>query len=113
VLGLTFKEDCPDIRNSKVVDIVRELEGYGISVRVHDPFAKPELAHEVYGLKLFTMDKLAPADALIVAVAHREFRRLGLDTIRALVKPGHLVLDVKGILDRSSIETNGFRFWRL
>jgi UDP-N-acetyl-D-glucosamine/UDP-N-acetyl-D-galactosamine dehydrogenase len=92
---------------------VRELEGYGSSVRVHDPFAEPESAHEEYGLKLFAMDQLALADALIVAVAHRDFRQLGLDTIRALVKPGHLVLDVKGILDRPSIETNGFRFWRL
>jgi len=113
MLGLTFKEDCPDIRNSKVVDIILVLQGFGISVRVHDPLAELEDARTEYGLTLTPMDEIPPADALIVAVAHGRFRQLSLDTIRSLVRPDHLVIDIKGILDRTSLEANGFRVWRL
>ena len=82
-------------------------------MRVNDPLAEIEEARTEYGLTLTPMDKIPPADALIVAVAYGRFRQLGLDTIRSLVRPDHLVIDIKGILDRTSLEANGFRVWRL
>ena len=78
VLGLSFKEDCPDIRNSKVIDIIRELQDYGITVQVHDPQADPlEVEHE-YGLEIVPFEKLKPAAAVVVAVAHRQYREMAL-----------------------------------
>src|SRR5690606_8090947 len=101
VLGLTFKENCPDVRNTKVVDIVRELATYGATVDVHDPWANPEEARHEYGLELVVDPPRGAYDAIVSAVAHRQFRDLGIEGIRALGRPGAVVYDVKYLLDAS------------
>ena len=113
VLGLTFKEDVPDIRNSKVVDIVRELHSFGIKVQVHDPVALPEEARREYGIDLLATSALRSADAVILAVAHRDFLRSGWPLVTGLLKEGSgVVLDVKGRLDRAERPV-GVELWRL
>lgn len=113
VLGLTFKEDCPDLRNSKVIDIIRELEDYGIKVQVSDSMAEPAEALHEYGINLCPLDALKPCDALVVAVAHQEYRSLPVETLRAMMNGTPLIIDVKGIYDRQLIENSDIRFWRL
>ncbi len=113
VLGVTFKENVPDIRNTRVVDIVRELEDFGITVQLHDPEADGDLLKEEYGLALTPLDKLQPADAIVVAVAHRPYREAGWNLLRPLLKPsGGFVADVPGLLDREAIPA-GVTLWRL
>ena len=113
ILGLTFKENVPDTRNSKVVDIVNGLLSAGVSVQVHDPLAAPEEAAHEYGIKLSAFDKLAPADAVIVAVAHDEYGRGGWPMVKGLLKNQEgTVLDVKSMLDRES-KPVGIELWRL
>lgn len=113
VLGLTFKEDCPDLRNSKVIDIIHELEDYGINVQVCDPLADPAEALHEYGVTLCQLDDLKPCDALVVAVAHQEYRSLPLDKLRSMMNGAPLIIDVKGVYSRSMLENNNIRFWRL
>jgi UDP-N-acetyl-D-glucosamine/UDP-N-acetyl-D-galactosamine dehydrogenase len=113
VLGLTFKENVPDIRNSKVVDIVRELKSFGIAAQVHDPLAVPEEAEREYGVTLSDMPDLRRADAVIFAVAHADYVRGGWSMIEKLLKPaGGVVLDVKAVLDRAG-KPAGVELWRL
>ena len=113
ILGLTFKENVPDIRNSKVIDIVRELARVGVSVQVHDPLAVPEDAVRQYGLTLTPFDRLAPADAVIFAVAHGEYVSKGWPLIVKLLKQSSgIVLDVKSKLDRAQ-KPEGIDLWRL
>lgn len=112
VLGVTFKENVPDIRNTRVVDIVRELEDFGIAVQLHDPMADGDLLTEEYGLKLMPMEALQPADAVVVAVAHRPYRDGGWGLVRPLLKPGGFVADVPALLDRS-VTPDGITLWRL
>jgi UDP-N-acetyl-D-glucosamine/UDP-N-acetyl-D-galactosamine dehydrogenase len=113
VLGVTFKENVPDIRNTRVVDIVRELEDFGITVQLHDPEADGDLLNEEYGLALTPLEKLRPADAIVVAVAHRPYREAGWSLLEPLLKPsGGFVADVPGLLDRSSVPA-GITLWRL
>ena len=113
VLGLTFKEDVPDIRNSKAVDIVRELESFGMKVQVHDPIALAhEAAHE-YNIELVAEDALAPADAIVLAVAHQPLLAAGWPLITRLLKNGRgIVMDVKAKLDRAE-KPAGVELWRL
>jgi UDP-N-acetyl-D-galactosamine dehydrogenase len=99
ILGLTFKENCPDVRNTKVVDIVRELVTYGATVDVHDPWADPGEARHEYGLELMTDPPSGAYDAIVIAVAHRQFAELGIEGIRAFGRPGAVVYDVKYLLD--------------
>jgi len=113
VLGLTFKEDCPDLRNSRVVDVISELRDYGCDVAVHDPLADPEEARHEYGLELTPWEALAPADAVVVAVAHRGYRERPLDEFDRVLKPGGCLIDVKGILDREAAAAMGWPLWRL
>jgi len=113
VLGLTFKEDCPDLRNSRVIDIIRELQSYGITVRVHDPHAEPGAARHEYGVELSSFEDLPQADALVVAVAHREFRALPFASLAAKVRQGACVIDVKSVLDPQAVKAAGYAFWRL
>jgi UDP-N-acetyl-D-galactosamine dehydrogenase len=110
---MTFKENVPDIRNSKVVDIVRDLERVGISVQVADPIASAkETAHE-YGIKLTPLGSLRGADAIIVAVAHKEYVAGGWTLVAGLLKEGQgIVLDVKAKLDRAK-KPRGIDLWRL
>ena len=113
VLGFTFKEDVPDIRNTRVVDIVRELESFGIPVGVHDPIAEPADARHEYGLTLDALDRLPPADAVVLAVPHAVYRQAGWDLLTRRLKGGRgLVVDVKGILDRTAVP-DGVSLWRL
>jgi UDP-N-acetyl-D-galactosamine dehydrogenase len=105
VLGLSFKEDCPDLRNTKVIDVVRTLQGYQVQVDVYDPWVSATEAQHEYGLALLPAPAPAPGaplyDALIIAVAHRQFRALGAAALRAWLKPQGLIYDVKHILPRA------------
>jgi UDP-N-acetyl-D-glucosamine/UDP-N-acetyl-D-galactosamine dehydrogenase len=114
VLGVTFKENCPDVRNSKVVDIVRELRSYGIDVVITDPHADViDLQHD-YGIELQTISEKSPVDALIIAVAHTEFRQLSAMQLRSLTKGSRPVIsDVKSIYQPAELERAGFTVWRL
>jgi UDP-N-acetyl-D-galactosamine dehydrogenase len=112
VLGVTFKENVPDIRNTRVVDIVRELEDFGIAVQLHDPAADGDLLREEYQLALTPLDKLQPADAVVLAVAHTSYREGGWDLIKPLLRAGAFVADVPALLDRKSTP-KGVTLWRL
>ena len=114
VLGITFKENCPDIRNSKVIDVVAELENWGVKVVVVDPWADPLDVERSYGISLGTLDSDHQMDSLIVAVGHKEFRDLEPEALRALCKgPLPVIADVKSIFDRNSLDANGFSVFRL
>jgi len=113
ILGMTFKENVPDIRNSKVIDILRELERVGVTVQVADPIASAEEVGHEYGVKLTSIDSLRPADAVILAVAHKEYVAGGWPLIGKLLKDGRgIVLDVKAKLDRDK-KPEGIDLWRL
>jgi UDP-N-acetyl-D-galactosamine dehydrogenase len=113
ILGLTFKEDVPDTRNSRVVDIVHELESFGLQVQVHDPLANPADAKHEYGLTITGLDALRPADAVILAVAHGSYVEGGWPLIQKLLIGGAgLVLDIKMKLDRDA-KPDGVELWRL
>lgn len=113
VLGLTFKEDVPDIRNSKVVDIIQELTRYGVDVQAHDPWAEAgEVRHE-FDIELVDREKLKPADAVILAVSHKTYLDEGWSLVTSLLKPGaKIVIDVKGVLSREK-SAQGFDLWSL
>ena len=113
VLGLTFKEDCPDLRNSKVIDIIRELEDYGITVQVCDPLADAAEALHEYGVSLVPFEALKQANALVVAVAHLQYRELTIDQLSRLMNGAPLLVDVKGIYERMDLVQSGIRVWRL
>jgi UDP-N-acetyl-D-galactosamine dehydrogenase len=114
VLGLTFKENCPDLRNSKVADVVRELEEYGCVVSVHDPLAGSEEAHYEYGISLTEWNDLPDdADAVVLAVGHSDFLAKSADELLTSLKPGGVVIDVKSALDRKAVADGGHLLWRL
>jgi UDP-N-acetyl-D-galactosamine dehydrogenase len=113
VLGLTFKEDCADLRNSKVVDIVAELKSYGVEVFVHDPQADAAEARHEYGVELVAWDDLPRADAVVAAVAHREFKALGVDRIAEHLVGGGVFIDVKAAFPEGELLARGLRVWRL
>ena len=113
ILGLTIKENVPDIRNSRVIDIVRELQSFGIAVQIADPLADSRAVEEEYGVGLTELGALKPADAIILAVAHERFVEGGWPLVQRLLGEGvGLVLDVKMKLDRSS-KPAGIELWRL
>ena len=114
VLGLTFKENCPDLRNSKVADLVKELHSFGCDVSVHDPLAlSPEAEHE-YGIRLTPWEQLPEAaDALVAAVSHKEYLAMSLAELTASLKPGGVFTDVKSAYDPTAIRAAGFKLWRL
>jgi UDP-N-acetyl-D-galactosamine dehydrogenase len=113
VLGLTFKENCPDLRNSKVIDVIRELESYGVTVHVHDPVALPDDARHEYGVELVAWERLPKAGAIVAAVAHDEFKRRPIDDYVAKLSAGGLFIDVKCQADAAALEGLGVRVWRL
>jgi len=113
VLGLTFKEDCPDLRNSRVIDVIRELESYGARVIVHDPVADAAEARHEYGVELTAWENLPSSAAIVAAVNHREFKaRPGADFQSRLKKDG-VVIDVKSMFDRAAFAGTGIDHWRL
>ncbi|MEZ9482536.1 Vi polysaccharide biosynthesis UDP-N-acetylglucosamine C-6 dehydrogenase TviB [Vibrio splendidus] len=104
VMGLTFKENCPDLRNTKVVDIVAELKEYNINVDIVDPWCSNDEAQHEYGLTLSEEPQQGDYDAIIMAVSHNEFKEMGVDKIRALGKPEHVLYDLKYVLDKESVD---------
>jgi UDP-N-acetyl-D-glucosamine/UDP-N-acetyl-D-galactosamine dehydrogenase len=113
ILGITFKENVPDTRNSRVIDIVRELQGFGIAVQIADPMANAEAVGDEYGMVLTDLEALRPADAVILAVAHDRYVEGGWPLVQRLLKEGTgLVLDVKMQLDRAT-QPAGIELWRL
>lgn len=104
VLGLAFKENCPDLRNTRVVDILAELRNYSAEVDVHDPWVDAALAHEEYGITMTAQPQTGTYDAVILAVSHREFADLGAEGIRAFGKPDSVLFDVKAVLPRDAVD---------
>ena len=117
VLGLTFKENCPDTRNSKVEDILNRLKDFGVQPLVVDPWADPEDARHEYGVELHALESIADADCIILAVAHNEFKSLSLDEIdkffAKVPNQEKVLIDVKGLMDRQELEERGYAYWRL
>jgi UDP-N-acetyl-D-glucosamine/UDP-N-acetyl-D-galactosamine dehydrogenase len=113
VLGLTFKENCSDLRNSRVIDVVRELESFGARVHVHDPVADPAEAMHEYGLVLNPWEELPRASAIVFAVAHRAFREHSADALAAKLVPGGVYVDVKSQTDLAALRARGVQVWRL
>lgn len=113
ILGLTFKENCPDTRNTRVTDIVNELKDYGIEPIVCDPIADKKETEAAYGITLSDVDRLNGLNAIIVAVAHDEFKAIDADEYKRMFERGYVFMDVKGIYDRERFENEGFLYWRL
>jgi UDP-N-acetyl-D-glucosamine/UDP-N-acetyl-D-galactosamine dehydrogenase len=113
VLGLTFKENCPDLRNSKVVDVIRELQSYGLTVNVHDPVAAAGEARHEYGIDLVSWEDLPRAGAIVAAVAHRPLLDRSVDELLAKLSPGGVYADVKSSADVAALEAQGVKVWRL
>jgi len=113
VLGLTFKENCEDLRNSRVIDVIHELQDYGVNVLVHDPVAKPEEALEYYDVALKCLNEVEQVDAVVAAVSHQELLDISLDTWAALIREDTPFMDVKSAFDKQALEQVGFRVWRL
>ena len=117
ILGLTFKENCPDTRNSKVDDIIKQLNRYGIVPTVVDPWASEREAMYEYGVTLTKMEDVKDADSVIVAVAHNEFKAMGLDEIKNLYRTcpdeEKVLIDVKGLYKVEDLKKSGLQWWRL
>jgi UDP-N-acetyl-D-galactosamine dehydrogenase len=113
VLGLTFKENCPDIRNTRVVDVVRELESYGATVHVHDPIASAREAEHEYGVKLCSWDDIPESGAIVLAVGHREFKTRPASDYARKLRPSGVLIDVKRMTDPAALREHGIASWRL
>jgi len=113
VLGLTFKEDCADLRNSKVGDVINELKTYGVEVFVHDPYADPEEAMHEYGVRLFSWEELPRADAIVAAVSHQQLVSLPVEDLQKKLIKGGCFIDVKACFDAEALEGAGIKVWRL
>ncbi|MCR0206944.1 nucleotide sugar dehydrogenase [[Clostridium] innocuum] len=113
ILGFTFKENCPDTRNTKIIDIVKELNEYGIDPIIVDPVADSDEAKKLYGIEFMPMEMLVNLDALIIATSHDEFKKIKKDDFDKMFKNEKVLIDIKGILDRNIYETNNYRYWRL
>lgn len=116
ILGLAFKEDVPDIRNTKVVDIVHELQDYGVEVLVHDPLANSEEARHEYDLELINLDSIGTVDAIVYAVGHKTYAEITPEQFAQLCKSGNgagVLIDVKCLLKRTEVESVGLGYWSL
>ncbi len=113
VLGLTFKENCPDLRNSRVIDVIQELRSYGAEVYVHDPVPAQDEAEDEYGITLLPWEQLPVADAMVVAVAHQEFTRRDPAELACKIGPRGTFVDVKSQFDQQALERRGLSVWRL
>ena len=114
ILGFTFKENCPDTRNTKIIDIVHELQEYGITPVISDPQADADEAERLYGIKFVELSKIKDMDAVVLAVAHEEFKSLSVSDMDLLYREGKKVLvDLKGLLSRKEYEKAGYSYWRL
>lgn len=115
VMGLTFKEDCPDLRNSKVEDIINELKEYNVKVSVVDPIADKEEAKKEYNVELETFENISDIDAVILAVGHKEYKNIDLNSLKNIYsdKNKMVLIDVKGIINKQEAINLGYEFWRL
>jgi UDP-N-acetyl-D-galactosamine dehydrogenase len=113
VLGLTFKENCPDLRNSRVIDVVRELQSYGVRVHVHDPVAAAAEAIHEYDIELVPWEHMPRAEAMVVAVAHRQYTERTVGDFLAKLAPNGVLVDVKSMMDMKGFRANGVTVWRL
>lgn len=113
ILGLTFKENCADLRNSKVIDVIRELQSYGVNISVADPYASEEEAMHEYGIELMPWDQLPRADALVMAVAHKEYAELAVSDMGGRLVQGGTFVDVKGVFNAEDFRSAGYSVWRL
>jgi len=113
ILGLTFKEDCADLRNSGVRGIIEELADYGIATLVHDPLADSEEARALYGVDLVPWQSMADLDAVILAVGHSDYKKMTAQEYKNMLSPYGCLIDVKSILDQAEMTGNGIRLWRL
>lgn len=115
ILGFTFKENCPDTRNTKVIDIYKELKEYGITAAIADPAADADEAKRLYGIEFVKLSEIRDMDAVILAVAHEQFKSLSVADIDALYKAGSakVLLDLKGILNKTDFENADYIYWRL
>ena len=113
VLGLTFKEDCPDLRNSRVIDVIRELESYGARVIVHDPVADAAEARHEYGVDLVSWNNLPKAAAIVAAVNHKQYKALSVAEFATKLESGGVITDVKSMLDSEAFKQAGITIWRL
>ena len=113
VLGLTFKEDCPDLRNSRVIDVINELKSYGANVVVHDPVADSAEAVHEYGVSLTPWEKLPKAAAIVAAVAHKEYKVRPIADYTALLQHKGVITDVKSMFDFAALQAAGVTIWRL
>jgi len=104
VLGLTFKENCPDVRNTKVADLVHELEAFRCDVDVYDPWVNPAEAEHEYGIRPVSAPEKGAYDAIVLAVAHRQFGELGYEGIRPFGRPNVVVYDIKGVLPKDKVD---------
>lgn len=113
IFGLTFKEDCSDLRNTRVTDIIEELKSFGICPLVHDPLADPEAAEQILGVALNPLDDMTGLDAMIIAVGHQAYRAMPVDDLISRLRPDGCIVDVKSILNPENVRQAGVRFWRL
>lgn len=116
ILGFTFKENCPDTRNTKIIDIVKELQEYGIEPKITDETADADEAERLYGVKFVESKDIADMDAVVLAVAHEEFKKLTKEDLDKLFKAGNnkkVLVDIKGLLNRKDFETEDYLYWRL
>ena len=116
VYGITFKENCPDVRNSKALEVCKNLLGYGIDVRLVDPCADVTGLPEEYRKLLVSMDEVKDADALVFTVAHEEFAKLSIESLRVKFKKENaakVLIDVKGLFNKKALEGEGFLYWSL
>jgi UDP-N-acetyl-D-glucosamine/UDP-N-acetyl-D-galactosamine dehydrogenase len=113
VFGLTFKENSADIRNSRIVDLIEELCSYGVEVLIHDPIAVPELVKEELNLELNSFDEIVNVEAIILAVAHDDYRKLDSEFLKRKLDYRGLIMDIKGILDPNAFKNSGIMYWRL
>ncbi len=113
VLGLTFKENCPDLRNSKVIDVIHELQSYGCNVHVHDPVADAGQATHEYGVDLVEWERLPPSAAIVAAVSHKEYAEMTIPELTGKLEPNGVFIDVKSFFDRDALAKAGAHVWRL
>jgi UDP-N-acetyl-D-galactosamine dehydrogenase len=106
IMGLTFKENCPDVRNTKIVDVVKELGKFGAKVDVCDPWADPDESEHEYGLRPVKLRKIKPGtyDAVVMGVAHNEFRQMGIEKVRALGRKNHVLYDIKYVFKAGEVD---------
>lgn len=115
ILGITFKENCPDIRNSKIIDIIKELKEFGVNVLISDPLANSEEVLQQYNLTLTDINEISNLDALIIAVSHDFYKLFSLDSLNKFFNPSitPVLIDVKGLFEKDKAKNLNYLYWRL